>query len=84
MKPFTLKEYTDYQHVKQNEFVFKQVANYNELLCEKTYIESLLRENSPDHLWDSYNDLTAKIDNMKCYSLDKYWNSYYTLLDRLE
>ena len=84
MKRFTLKEYTDYQYVKQNEFILNQVTTYNELLCNKIYTETLLREDSPDYLWDSYNDLTEKYNNMKCDSLDEYWNMYYTLLDKLE
>ncbi len=84
MKRFTLKEYTDYQYVKQNEFILNQVTTYNELLCNKNYTETLLREDSPDYLWDSYNDLTEKYNNMKCDLLEKYWNMYYTLLDKLE
>ena len=65
MKKFTQKEYNDYEYVKQNEFRLNQVINYNELLSNKQYTESLLREDSPDELWDAYNDITEKINNMK-------------------
>ena len=84
MKMFTQKEYNNYLYVKKDEFLLQQVMNYNELLRNKKYTETLLRDDSPDYLWDSYNDITEKLNNVKCDSLEKNWNQYFTLLDKLE
>ena len=84
MKKFTQKEYNDYHYVKQNDLIFQQVMKYNDLLSKKIYIESLLREDSPDELWNSYNDISERMENMKQDSIEKYWNDYYSFLDKLE
>lgn len=84
MKRFTQKEYNDYENVKHNEFMLNQVLQYNCLLMDKSYTETLLCEDCPDDLWTFYNDITEKINNLNCDSIDKHWNEYFSLLNKLE
>ncbi len=84
MKPFTLKEYNDFQCIKHNKVFLEQVINFNEKIRDIHYIESILRDDSPDNLWGSYNDALQQFQSMKNPLLEMRWSNYFNFLTNLE
>lgn len=82
MRPFCSKEYEAYVNTKQCPF-FDKVNEYITLINNKNEQEIDLRDDSPDTMWDEYDDILCRLRVLESSyeQLSYYADSYLHFLN---